>query len=686
MEHNFAEVPMRAIGPVKLIGPVIDDEVMVPLATYELPLWPSTNRGAKLSRQCGGILTTIIDERMTRSILLEAPNAARCHEVSQAVKIRQAELQQQVARSSRFAKLIDSHTQIVGNLLYLRLEFSTGDAAGHNMVTQAADEIMAWLLAQYSFLRYVSISGNYCTDKKATAVNGILGRGRYVVAELVVPRAICLATLKTTPEKIADLNTKKNLLGTLLAGGIRSANAHFANLLLAFYLALGQDAANIVEGSQGMVFAEVCNDDLYFSVTLPNIIVGTIGNGKEHPFVQKNLQALGCNETRAIGDNARRLAAIIAATVLCGEISLLAAQTNPGELMRAHTVFERHAQDAPEFAMMAAVAPGKIILSGEHSVVCGQPAIAIAINRYARASVIPHNTPATVVFDLLNLKHHKNTTIKALRHLKSRLSADYHLFLRGERGIKDVLKLPHELSHFALSNFLERFNRFSDAGIRLKTESTIPIGCGMGSSAAMILAVKFALAHHFKEDIDKEHLFQLALEAENLQHGHSSGLDLRVSLQGGIIEYHNGQFSTLTIPDWPLYIVNTGNPDSSTGECVMQSQKLFETTNLAAEIGAVTKAVKTALEQNNFTNFQLALRANHQLLVALGVVPTAVQKFISHLESHGLAAKVCGAGSIRGDKAGIVLIASLEDPSSLSQSFGYSVERVIGDTHGLRLG
>lgn len=348
MEHNFAQVPMRTIGPVKLTGPVVDDEVMVPLATYELPLWPSTNRGAKLSRLCGGILTTIIDERMTRSILLEAPNAARCHEVSQAVQLRLPELQQQVARSSRFAQLIDTHTQIVGNLLYLRLEFSTGDAAGHNMVTQAADEIMAWLLNQYSFLRYVSISGNYCTDKKATAVNGILGRGRYVVSELLVPREICVGTLKTTPEKVVELNIKKNLLGTLLAGGIRSANAHFANLLFAFYLALGQDVANIVEGSQGMVFAEVRNEALYFSVTLPNIIVGTVGNGKEHPFVQKNLQLLGCAETRPIGDNARRLAAIVAATVLCGEISLLAAQTNPGELMRAHTIFERHAQDTTE--------------------------------------------------------------------------------------------------------------------------------------------------------------------------------------------------------------------------------------------------------------------------------------------------------------------------------------------------
>ncbi len=692
MEQTIAAVPMRTIGPVKLIGPVVDDEIMVPLATYELPLWPSTNRGAKLSRQCGGILTTIIDERMTRSILLEAPNAARCYEVSVAVKTRQAELQVQVAKSSRFAKLIDSHVQIVGNLLFLRLEFSTGDAAGHNMVTQAADEIMAWLLSQYSFLRYVSISGNYCTDKKATAVNGILGRGRNVVAELLVPRDICLATLKTTPEKIADLNTKKNLLGTMLAGGMRSANAHFANLLFAFYLALGQDCANIVEGSQGIVFAEVREGDLYFSVTLPNIIVGTIGNGKDYPFVQKNLSLLGCDRERAVGENARRLAAIIAATVLCGEISLLAAQTNPGELMRAHRTFERHAHStvkrmvAPEPMMITASAPGKIILSGEHAVVCGEPALALAIDRYASAHVLPQAESQTVTFDLLNLKHHKNMTVKGLRKIKERLSRDYHAFSRGELGIKDVLKLPHELTHYALSNFMERFNRFSEKeGIQLKTESTIPMGCGMGSSAAMILAIKFALAHHFKEDIDKEHLFQLALETENLQHGYSSGLDLRVSLQGGAIEYKQGQFSTVTMPDWPLYIVNTGSPESSTGECVMHTKPLLENGNLAAEMGSVTRAFKDAIQQQQFQELQVAIRANHQLLIALGVVPQSIQMFIRYLETQGAAAKICGAGSIRGNKAGIVLIVSERDPTLWCHHFGYQAEKVSGDRHGLRL-
>ena len=108
-----------------------------------------------------------------------------------------------------------------------------------------------------------------------------------------------------------------------------------------FYLATGQDAANIIEGSQGVVHAEVRGDDLYFSCTLPNLIMGSVGNGKGIDFVEDNLAMLGCKEAREPGDNARRLAAICAATVLCGELSLLAAQTNPGELMEAHLKLER---------------------------------------------------------------------------------------------------------------------------------------------------------------------------------------------------------------------------------------------------------------------------------------------------------------------------------------------------------
>jgi hydroxymethylglutaryl-CoA reductase (NADPH) len=121
-------------------------------------------------------------------------------------------------------------------------------------------------------------------------------------------------------------------------------------MLLGFYLATGQDAANIIEGSQGMVHTELRSDNLYFTVTLPNIIVGTIGSGKTFDFVRENLRQLGCLEERLPGQNARRLAVIAAAAVLCGELSLLAAQTNPGELMKSHMKLERQKNEGKDRA------------------------------------------------------------------------------------------------------------------------------------------------------------------------------------------------------------------------------------------------------------------------------------------------------------------------------------------------
>lgn len=339
--EQAAVIPMNKVGPVKIISLEMNEEVFIPLATLETPLWPSTHRGARVCTEAGGIKATIIDDRMTRSVLIEADSAADLHQAYQELQQKKEFLQNMISATSRFAKLINMQSQIVGGLLYLRFELLTGDAAGHNMVTLASDRLLEWILKQYPHLRYVSISGNYCSDKKVSAVNGLLGRGKNVVAEVIIPQALCQRFLKTTPKKIIDLNIKKNLLGNIVSGGLRTANAHFANMLLGFYLATGQDAANIVEGSQGIVHTELRGEDLYFSVSLPNLIVGTVGNGKNHSFADENLRFLGCLEKREPGYNARRLAIIAAAAVLCGELSLLAAQTNQGELMRSHLKLER---------------------------------------------------------------------------------------------------------------------------------------------------------------------------------------------------------------------------------------------------------------------------------------------------------------------------------------------------------
>ncbi len=336
-EH--ARVPLRWVGPVAWESGGVKEETEVPLATYETPLWPSTARGARVSQRCGGIRCTLVDDRMTRSVLLEAPDAGAALELCRGLRV--GDLQPRVAETSRFARLLDVNSQIVGNLLYLRFAFATGDASGHNMATKAADRLLAHLLEEHPGFRHVSVSGNYCTDKKPSAVNGILGRGKYVVTEGVVPARILHRYLRTSAGAVAELNVRKNLIGTMLAGGLRSANAHVANLLLAFYLATGQDAANIVEGSQSVTHAEARGEDLYFSVTLPNLIVGSVGNGKGLDFVEENLRRLGCRERRAPGENGRRLALLCGATAWCGELSLMAALTNPGELMRAHEQGER---------------------------------------------------------------------------------------------------------------------------------------------------------------------------------------------------------------------------------------------------------------------------------------------------------------------------------------------------------
>jgi hydroxymethylglutaryl-CoA reductase (NADPH) len=337
----FATVPMQWVGPIKIAGQEVNEEVNVPLATYETPLWASTNRGAKVSRLCGGIHTTVISDTMARSFVVQAPSAATAADIAQQLKRRHPEIQEAIQSSSRFAQFQSLDSHIVGNLLYLRLQIQPGDASGHNMVTKAADQVMQWLLGSYPDLRYISISGNFCTDKKVSAVNSISGRGKYVVAESIITRNVCHKLLKTTPEAIVDCHIKKNLIGSTIAGSLCSANAHYANQLLAVYLATGQDAANIVEGSQGITHAECRGEDLYFSVTLPNLIMGTVGNGKDLGFVQENLKKLGCLETREPGANARRLAIITAAAVHCVELSLMAALTNPGELMRAHLTLER---------------------------------------------------------------------------------------------------------------------------------------------------------------------------------------------------------------------------------------------------------------------------------------------------------------------------------------------------------
>jgi mevalonate kinase len=275
-------------------------------------------------------------------------------------------------------------------------------------------------------------------------------------------------------------------------------------------------------------------------------------------------------------------------------------------------------------------------------------------------------------------------TKKALKEIKHKLSESYDAFKRGETGIKDVLKLPFELSQFALGHFLEKINHEANDGFKLTTESDIPIGCGMGSSAAMILAVMHAIALSQGKQFDKEYYYQHALDAENLQHGNASGLDVRTSLQGGCIQFQEGEFSSMAALEFPLQIVNTGKPQSSTGECVSSAKKHFEGTALASEFAAITDKISQAIKSNDKALLQESIKVNHRLLTLIGVVPDKIQRFIAELEQQGFAAKVCGAGSINGDSAGMVMIVGDNCARAICQQYAYKLQSVEGDSLGLR--
>jgi len=333
---------------------------------------------------------------------------------------------------------------------------------------------------------------------------------------------------------------------------------------------------------------------------------------------------------------------------------------------------------------LRARAPAKLILSGEHAVVYGKPAIAMAIDRYAESTILAGLSSA-ILFNCLNLRYAKSFTLHALEALKKRLQNKYHAFLEGRCGIRDVLKRPFELLQYTVTHLLETWNIPLSQGLEIRASSDIPMGCGMGSSAALVMSTLYALAHFFKLDLDPARFISVGREAENLQHGYSSGLDLHLAMTGGCLRFEAGQTSERMIPNVPLYMVQTGTPKTSTGESVSFVEKYFKQSSLGEDFAAVTNAFDQALQVGDGAAMQVCIRENHRLLVNIGVVPPKIQAFIQALEQEGAAAKICGAGAVAGDNAGVVLVASDRDLSSITRDFGYTMQGVQGDAHGAHL-
>lgn len=329
--------------PVGIAGPLLIDGQLfhVPMATTEGCLVASTNRGSRALMKCG-VTSRIVADGMTRGPVVRFPNIVRATEAMTWMQEAQnfQEMKDSFDETSRFARLIKIHIRIAGRHLFIRFVAKTGDAMGMNMLSKGTEKSLQMVQGYFPDMEILSLSGNFCTDKKPAAVNWIEGRGKSVVCEAIIPADVITSVLKTSVHALVDVNISKNMIGSAVAGSIGGFNAHAANIVTAIFIATGQDPAQNIGSSNCMTLMEPFGEngtDLYVSCTMPSIEIGTIGGGTILPAQGACLAMLGVRgaHTTEPGENANKLARIICATVLAGELSLMAALT-AGHLVKSH--------------------------------------------------------------------------------------------------------------------------------------------------------------------------------------------------------------------------------------------------------------------------------------------------------------------------------------------------------------
>ncbi|AGN00661.1 3-hydroxy-3-methylglutaryl-CoA reductase [Salinarchaeum sp. Harcht-Bsk1] len=332
-----AQVPMGVVGPLAVDGgaasaaatDAVDDpngppEHYLPLATTEGALVASVNRGASVITESGGADARVVENGMTRAPVFRVAGIAEAEQVVEWVDEHEADLREAAESTTSHGELTAVDPYVVGDSVFLRFVYDTKDAMGMNMATIATREA-AGLVEDETPADLVALSGNLCSDKKPAAINAVEGRGRTVVADVTIPTELVEERLGTTPAAIEEANTRKNLIGSAKAGAL-GFNAHAANVVAAAYLATGQDAAQVVEGSNAITTIEDRGDELYASVSLASLEVGTVGGGTNLATQSEALEVLGFGGGGdPPGSNGDALAEVIAAGALAGELSLLAA-------------------------------------------------------------------------------------------------------------------------------------------------------------------------------------------------------------------------------------------------------------------------------------------------------------------------------------------------------------------------
>ena len=328
------QIPLGYAGPVTVAGEYAFGEFLVPLATTEGALIASISRGMSVINASRGSRTRVFGDYMTRAPVLRVRDLEHACQCIQWIDAHEDEIKAAAASTTSHGKLVKIEKYPMGRGIYLRFSFETGDAMGMNMAT-IASEAACRVIEEATGAVMVSVSGNMCSDKKAAAINMIEGRGKTVVAEALIPSEIVESKLHTTAEAIVETNIRKNLIGSSMSGTL-GANAHAANMVAAFYIATGQDPAQVVGGSLTLTNCENIDGNLYISVRMPAVELGTVGGGTSLPCQSEALEIMGCKGA----GKARKLAEILSVTVLAGELSTLAAQA-AGQLGKAHAELGR---------------------------------------------------------------------------------------------------------------------------------------------------------------------------------------------------------------------------------------------------------------------------------------------------------------------------------------------------------
>jgi hydroxymethylglutaryl-CoA reductase (NADPH) len=337
--ENFvgvAQVPIGLAGPLRVNGEYADGDFYVPLATTEGTLVASYSRGMRLISECGGAMTTVVEQFMQRAPAFVFANAREAREFGEWVDEHVSDIATAAESTTSVGKLTHIQQWAVARSLYLRFNYTTGDAAGQNMVGKATLAACEWIQANYDVPFFYVLSGAMDTDKKHSHLNMLHTRGKRVIAEAVFPTEALERIMGVDAASVAKARQVANV-GSLLAAAAYNG-PHSANGIASLFLATGQDEANVVESHGGFLATELLEDgSLYMSVTLPSLIVATYGGGTGLPTQRECLELLGCYGT----GKANKLAEIVAATVLAGDISLACAVV-AGDWVRSHDQMGRN--------------------------------------------------------------------------------------------------------------------------------------------------------------------------------------------------------------------------------------------------------------------------------------------------------------------------------------------------------